>query len=343
MSDGTGLFEHASGAAPLSEHGYCTDDVARGLIVVLREPSPPPALQRLEALYLTFLVDAQLPDGRFHNRRSAAPECRWRDEVGSDDAVGRALWALGVATVRGTSPERRRRALARFELGAGFSSRSPRANAAAVLGAVEVLASRWSDHPPAQALLERAASCLGTVSADTYWPWPEARLAYDNARLAEARVAAGVALGEQWLVDEGLGLLEWLVATETGGDHFSFTPQSGWARGERRPGFDQQPIEAGAMADACARAFDTTGDARWANACLRAAAWFVGSNDLGISLLDAATGGCRDGLRWDGCNGNEGAESTVALICALQHARRLHATARSAASTSAASTVAAPT
>ena len=326
----------------MRKHGYCTDDVARGLVVVLREPSFPPELRRLESLYFTFLVRAQLPDGRFHNRLSAAPECRWLDEVGSDDAIGRALWGLGAAAAGGRSPGLRQRALARFELGTDFCSPSPRANAAAVLGAVQVLASR-RDHRPARALLEKAAARLGTVSADPAWPWPEARLAYDNARLAEGRIAAGVALGDQRLVDEGLRLLDWLVATETCGDHFSFTPHRGWTLGEPRPGFDQQPIEAGAMADACARAFDTTGEARWANACLRAAAWFLGTNDAGLPLLDAAMRGCYDGLGRDGRNRNEGAESTLALISALQQARRVQAAARRAASTSSAATVAAPT
>lgn len=326
----------------MPNHGYCTDDVARGLVVVLREPSVPPELRRLESDFFTFLVRAQLPDGRFHNRLSAAPECRWLDEVGSDDAIGRAIWALGAAAARGRSPGLRRRALTRFELGTDFCSPSPRANAGAVLGAVQVVESRPS-HRAGRVLLERAAARLGTVSADPAWPWPETRLAYDNARLAESRIAAGVALRDQRLVDEGLRLLDWLVATETCGDHFSFTPHRGWTLGEPRPGFDQQPIEAGAMADACARAFDTTGEARWANVCVRAAAWFLGTNDVGLPLRDAEMGGCFDGLERDGLNRNQGAESTLALISALQQARRVQAALRSAASTSSPATVAAPT
>ena len=142
---------------------------------------------------------------------------------------------------------------------------------------------------------------------------------------------------------EGLDLLAWLVETETSGDHFSFTPVGGWAPGEPRPGFDQQPIEAAAMADACARAFDVTGEQKWSERGLRAAAWFLGANDLGLPLLDDASGGCRDGLTPAGVNENEGAESTIALITALQQARRLQAAARSASTTSAVSTLAAPT
>lgn len=318
------MFEHAIHAAPRLDHGYCTDDVARALIAVLREPRPAPEVQLLQATCLRFLGRAQRTDGRFHNRRSPPPEQRWLDEVGSDDSNGRALWALGIASSRETDDRQLRSALTRFEAGAGLRSPYPRPNAYAVLGAVEVLSAR-PRHVIASSLLEIAASRLGDLAANPKWPWPEARLTYDNARLAEARIAAGVALGDRELLDEGLRLLSWLIDAETRGDHFSFTPVGGRGPGDPRPAFDQQPIEAGSMADACTRAFDATGDERWATTALRATAWFFGANDVGVSLFDAATGGCRDGLEAAGWNGNQGAESTVAMIGALQQARRLQA------------------
>jgi hypothetical protein len=263
------------------------------------------------------------------------------DEVGSDDSNGRALWALGMAARHAPTAPLRRRALTSFQAGVGLNSRSPRTNAYAVLGAIEALTARPGE-AGAASLLEVASSRLGGLSADPGWPWPEPRLAYDNARLAEARIAAGVTLADQGLLDEGLRLLDWLVEIETCGDHFSFTPVGGRGEGEPQPAFDQQPIEAGAMSDACARAFDATGEERWAAACRRAAAWFVGANDVGVPLLDPATGGCRDGLEADGLNANQGAESTLAMIGALQQARRLQA-ARSAASRADSVTLAAPT
>jgi hypothetical protein len=341
LSDATGVFEHANGAVPRRDCGYCTDDVARALVVVLREPSPGLELSALEEVNLTFLLRAQLPDGRFHNRLSAEPASRWLDDVGSDDAIGRALWALGVTALRGRTARQRADALACFERGAGFDSRSPRANAAAILGAVEVL-SHEPAHSLARALLERAAERLGNVATNAGWPWPEPRLAYENARLPEARLAAGVALRDPRLFAEGLQLLDWLVDVETRGEVFSFTGQHGWALGERRPAFDQQPVEAGAMADACARAFALTGGERWASGCVRAAEWFLGNNDVGVLLFDAETGGCADGLEPCGRNANQGAESTLAMISAFQHARVVQAAA-SAASSGAVSTSAAPT
>jgi hypothetical protein len=40
--------------------------------------------------------------------------------------------------------------------------------------------------------------------------------------------------------------------------------------------------------------------------------WFLGNNDLAVSLYDKATGGCADGLHSEGINFNQGAESTLA-------------------------------
>ncbi len=159
----------------------------------------------------------------------------------------------------------------------------------------------------------------------------------------EARIAGGLTFDRPDLVEEGLALLDWLIGVELRGDHFSFAPVGGWGAGEPRPGFDQQPIEAAAMVDACAAAFFATGDRRWASFGLLAAEWFVGANDGDVTLLDPVTGGCCDGLTREGRNENQGAESTIALIGALEQAERIQAALRQASSTSAAETVAAPT
>jgi len=341
LSDSTGVFEHAKGTVVRREHGYCTDDVARALVVLMREPERPPQLERLAETCLTFLEQAQLPDGRFRNRRCASGG--WLDGAGPDDSTGRALWAAGEAAAAATTREQRARARRLLEGGAGFRSRFPRANAFAVLGAVALLAAAPAQPAAAHALLGAAAAGLGSVSRDRGRPWPEPRLAYANAVLADARIAAGAELADDGLLEEGLRLLEWLVGVETRGEHFSFTPVGGWAPAEPRPGFDQQPIEAATMADACARAFDATGDPIWADRVQLAAAWFLGRNDVGVPLLDARTGGCKDGLERDGVNENEGAESTIALIGALQQARRVQAAARRASISVEASTSAAPT
>lgn len=320
LSDDVGVLEHARGAMPRRSHGYCVDDVSRTLLVISREPAPPPEVARLAERCLAFLAHAQSPDGRFRNRLGY--DRRFEDEPGVGDWWGRALWGLGTAAAAHPTRWVRDEALVSFELGCHVRSPHRRAMAFAGLGAAAVLGF-VPGHDGARRLLRAAAEAVGRPSADRSWPWPEPRLAYGNASVAESLVAAGSALGDPQLLDDGLVLLDWLVGTETTDGHLSLTPVGGWAPGEPRPAFDQQPIEAAALADAAARAFHVTGEVRWLDVVGSAAAWFLGANDVGVPLFDPVTGGGHDGLEAGGRNANQGAESTLALLSTMQQARRL--------------------
>jgi hypothetical protein len=330
LSDSTGLFEHAELTERRLEHGYCVDDVARGLVVTTREPSPDEATAALAATYLRFLASAQDLDGGIRNRLGA--NLVWQDEGSVEDCWGRALWGLGTAVARSPSPRLASEALTLFEVSAARRSPWTRAMAFAALGAAEVLTIH-PEHGSARALLADAASLIDPLGsgpvwatwASPDWHWPEDRLRYANAVLPETLLAAGDLLGEPRWVESGLRMLEWLLEIETAGEHLSVTPVGGWSPGEPRPGFDQQPIEVAALADACARAHDFTGYPRWADAALQCAAWFEGANDVGIAMADLVSGGGYDGLEADGRNENQGAESTLAMISTLQQASRLRA------------------
>ena len=317
MTDHVGLWEHARYTTPRPEHGYCTDDNARALILLSRELDPSAELIGLARVYFRFVTDAALPEGGFHNRRGA--DEAWADEIGSDDSQGRAIWSLGSAARLGPEEWMRRAAVGLFQRQASFTSSSPRANAFAILGASEVLTGDPENAVARKALTQWAR--ILHVSDDPEWPWPEPRLAYDNPRIPEALIAAGISLGNDHLVDEGLRLLDWLMTIETRNDHFSFAPVGGWGRGEPRPGYDQQPVEAAAMADACTRAWLLTGDGKWRDGVLRAARWLVADNDGEVVIYDFETGGCCDGLTPNGPNLNQGAESTLSALITLQQAR----------------------
>jgi hypothetical protein len=320
LSDDTGLLEHAQRATPRRNHGYCVDDAARGLVVLAREPDPPADLRQLLERYLAFVAHAQDSTGAFHNRLSY--QRRWQDTPGTGDWWGRALWGLGTVAARGTSPWMRDEALTCFESGARQRSPWPRAMAFATLGAAEVL-NRYPDHAAAHALLKAGADCAARVHPDPQWPWPEPRLGYANAILAETLIAAGRHEHDDTLADDGLRLLHWLLRTETRDGHLSLTPAAGWRPPSPRPAFDQQPIEAAALADACAQAAALTADARWVSGVRRCVSWFTGDNDLQVPMMDAGTGGGFDGLTRTGVNLNQGAESTLALLSTLQHGRDL--------------------
>ncbi len=95
LSDEIGIFEHADHAEPRREHGYCTDDVARLLIVAVREPARSQVVRELSRTAFRFLAESQSTTGRTRNRRTA--KGRWRGRHGVEDCWGRSMWAFGTA------------------------------------------------------------------------------------------------------------------------------------------------------------------------------------------------------------------------------------------------------
>lgn len=318
LTDRFGTFEHACYTEARRGHGYCTDDVARLLVITLREPNPTPRVLDLTVGAFRFVASAQGVTGDTRNRRTATG--RWHGPRTVEDCWGRSLWAFGVAVERSadwlTSD-----ALAYFERGSERRSPWARSMAYAALGAAAVLQA-CPGNARAMALLSDAAALIGRPAVDASWPWPEPRLTYANALLPDALLAAGSTLGRPELVADGLHLLGWLLDRETFHGHLSVTPSGGSGPGGAR-GFDQQPIEVASLADACARATTITGEAHWTSGVQMAEAWFEGHNDIGIPMRDPTTGGGYDGLQADGVNLNQGAESTIASVCTRQHALAL--------------------
>ncbi len=318
MTDDRGTFEHALFREPRPEHGYCSDDMARVLVVATREHGRSAETRGLAMLSLRFLQDALDSQGRCRNRMNRSGD--WEDRPGVDDCWGRSIWGLGTAASH--SDDHLLRHLATKGLERAMQRRSPwpRAMAFAALGTAEVL-SVDPDNMPARALLADAADAMTLPRRQPGWPWPEPRLTYANATVPEAMIAAGAALERPNLVRQGLLLLEWLLERETQHGHLSVTPVGGSGADDHGPGFDQQPIEVAALADACARAHSVVGDGRWVDGVTAATNWFLGDNDAGVVMWDPETGGAFDGLERDGANLNQGTESTLALLSTLQQAR----------------------
>jgi len=321
LSDDRGLFEHARLTVPRREHGYCVDDVARGLVVVCHEPAPGLAARRLAHCYLAFVLDALDPAGACHNRM--AVDGRWRDRAAVGDWWGRALWGLGVAAASAQTPGMRARALGGFRIAAQCRSPHIRSMAFAALGAAELLRNR-PDEMAARQLLTDTVAVIGTgEDGDSRWPWPEERLSYANASIAEALIVAGEALPDEAALRRGLSLLGFLLRTETRDGHLSVTPVGGRGHDDAGPGFDQQPIEVSALADACGSAFRITRQSSWRTGVRLAWDWFLGDNDSATPMFDPRTGGGYDGLERNGRNLNQGAESTLAMLATAQQVRRV--------------------
>jgi hypothetical protein len=304
------------------------DDVARALVVVSRAPDPDERLDGLIRRYLDFVLGALAPDGTCRNRMSVAGE--WRDEPSVEDCWGRAVWGLGVATASAPTSGLRARSLAGFRIAAQQRSPHNRAMAFAAIGAGRVLSARPGERAARDLLADCAAALMQppfevAQPVGTAWCWIEPRLRYANAAVAEALITAGSVLGQERTLERGLELLAFLLEIQTAANgHLSVVPVDGRGPGETGPGFDQQPIEVAALAEASAAAYLATGDGRWFAEVTRAWTWFLGDNDSKTPMVDAETGGGYDGLVRGGRNLNQGAESTLAALATAQCAQLVH-------------------
>lgn len=327
MSDGTGIFQHATFNVPNFHHGYCTDDNARAFILCnmldeLGDPLPAEILDGLATRYLAFLAAAfNETSGRFRNFMNHSRQ--WLDEIGSQDSHGRALWAMGTGVGRSHNDGHRKLATQLFEhgLAAAASFSAPRAWSFTLLGIHEYLR-RFPGEPKALAMHETLTARLVNLwheCATDAWPWFEPSVTYDNARLCQALILSGQWQGHSEALAIGLKSLRWLASiqkTPTG--HFRPIGSDGfYHRDGARADFDQQPLEAQAMVAACLEAFRATQNPTWSHKARRAFEWFLGRNDLGLPLYDSSTGGCCDGLHQDRVNENQGAESSLAFHLAL--------------------------
>ncbi len=314
LTTSLGLYEHALLHEPRPEHGYCVDDVARGLLFLCREPQLDPTAEKMLDIYLNFTLSAISEDGRCRNRMDV--NGAWTDEPATGDWWGRACWGLGFAAIHAPIPTQRTAALDGFRKLSKAPSSDLRAISFAALGAGEILLELPKESDARNILHEAEPRLQLQISAD--WYWPETRLGYSNASLAEAAMITGEALGHDPLIKCGLKMLEFLLSIETKNGHFSPTPVGGRGPDDLETQFDQQPIEIAAIADASSRAWKITGDSRWLKEIERAWLWFLGDNDVGVVMLNPETGGGFDGLHDHGPNQNQGAESTMAMLSTAQ-------------------------
>jgi len=335
MTDDTGILQHAIFSLPNCSEGYTTDDNARALIVAL-QPQNSSALgmfehAKLARRYLAFLLFAFRGEaGRFRNFLTY--DRRWLEVVGSEDSHGRALWALGTTLGHSEDPGMRGAAGQLFEAAAPapLAFTSPRAWAFSILGMQGYL-----DWFPGDRVVQGMRNQLANRLLHAYesnhsagWHWFEKSLSYSNARLPQALLLAGWRSENTKMIEAGCESLRWLLNEQHWSDNHVFVPIGSngfYAEGEDKARFDQQPVEACATIAACLQAQQITGNTFWQEEAWCAFRWFLGENDLQVPLYDATTGGCRDGLHPDRVNENQGAESTLSFLMALQDMKNLAA------------------
>ncbi len=326
MTDDTGLYQHAVFSVPDRNFGYCTDDNARSLIAAVmnwrlyKDESIEPLLNT----YLGFLYYA-LNEKKGRMRNFMSFDRHWQEDIGSEDSHGRTLWALGytIAHPPGEAVLGMANRLFKEVIKTPLSFTSPRAWAFSAIGADYYLRRFGGDTRVRKIMSELGERVyqLFVENASDDWYWCEDILVYDNARLAQALIVAGNSLDHTEMFETGLKSLQWLLDIQTNpeGGHLSLVGNDGWfVRGGEKARFDQQPVDATALTDACYQAFVLTGKEHWLRSMEWAFNWFFGSNDAHQPLYDFSSGGCYDGIQPGGINQNLGGESIVSMLLALQ-------------------------
>ena len=331
LTDDTGMLQHAIFTIPNRDEGYTTDDNARALIltVLLAQMDKGSSKQAdlaapiLSHRYLSFLEHAFNPaNGQFRN--FLGYDRRWNEAASSEDCHGRALWSLG--TVLGRCEDQGLKCAAgrlfEFSLPVAVNFSSPRAWAYTLLGIQEYLNSYPGDRDAqkVRGVLSRRLLAMYQEVRSPEWKWFENVVAYGNARLPQALLIVGSAGSDARMISAGLEALDWLLETQRCEISHHFVPigsQGFYRQGAEKARFDQQPIEAAGAVSACLEAYRITGDAHWRTQAWSAFNWFLGGNDLQVSLYDSTTGGCRDGLHPERANQNQGAESTLSFLIAF--------------------------
>jgi glycosyltransferase involved in cell wall biosynthesis len=322
MTDDTGLIQHAKYGIPNLKEGYCLDDNARALLMVLMAYKQKKHLQAVELLpvYLSYIHYMQNDDGTFRNFLSF--NRNFLDTVGSEDSFGRTIWALGY--LLGNAPND---AHYRYGKEIFFNAVPNFEKLQYIRGIANTMMgiSYYLQDSPDDAEMKAQLKLLANKLMENYrehstetWKWFEPVLTYDNAILPLAMLHAADVLNDRLLMDAAMESMDFLSCIVLKNGCLSVIGNEKWyAKDCNKSLFAQQPIDAMMMVLLFEKAFLITGEKSYLRKLHTSFMWFLGENDLQVHLYDRVTKGCRDGLESYGANQNQGAESTLAYLISL--------------------------
>ena len=317
LTDDTGMIQHALFSIPNRKEGYCIDDNARALLLSVwasKDKKNSTAI-RLLPVYLSFIHYMQSEDGYFRNFMSYSKHI---EEVrGSEDSFGRTMMALGYLINEGNPHLLVKTGMQIFAKAYSHVDQliSPRAIANSIIGICQFIKRNYPDEIKTAMVagLSEKLMCMYEAHNSKDWHWFENILTYDNGILPLALLNSWEITQDENCLLIAFEALEFLESKTFHKGIFRPIGNLGWCRKGGSPAqFDQQGIDVMAMVLCYQQAYRNTREPKYLDRMYAAYRWFLGSNDLGVSLYDPSTGGCADGLHAKGINLNQGAESTLA-------------------------------
>ncbi len=319
LTDDTGIVKHAKYGIPNLKDGYCLNDNSRALLMAVMYYKQRQDRKILDMMphFLSYIHYMQNSDGTFRNYLGF--DRSFKDELGTEDAFGRAVWGLGYLVrfkpndaFKQTGKEIFLRSVPHFEY-----LRSIRGIANTIIGICYFL-KEYSEREDLSKLLIRLVGKLTGYykkHSTNDWKWFESRMTYDNGILPLALLHAYDIIEDEKVLNiarESLEFLESIVFRE---GYFSPVGDKSWLSQDKTfSKYDQQSSEAMGMVLLYSQAFQLFKKKKYLQHLFKSYLWYLGENELRIPLYDHESGGCFDGLTYKGVNKNEGADSTLAYL-----------------------------
>ncbi len=321
LTDDTGILQHAKFATPKRQEGYTTDDNSRALIASVRYQQlyDDQVTRALIDIYLGFLLYMQMQDGRFHNFLSYNRQ--FTDEMGSEDCMGRALWACGCTIDSNLPSQRKLAAKEILDKGLVWISRfgSLRSKAFTILGLKHYGKVYHGDRNIVmniESLADKLSQAYEEESSRD-WLWFEPCLTYANGRLPQALFEAFRATSNKKYLQIAERTFNFIMKHQMIDGRFEPIGNKGWyPRTRGKALFDQQSVEASCMVEAALAACYATGNKKYRETAYSVFNWFLGKNCKDAMIYNPENGGCYDGITSHGLNMNQGAEATVCYLMA---------------------------
>jgi|SRR3989344_3046070 len=309
-----GLIQHADRDVPDPSHGYSLDDNARATIAILWyfQKYQDQSVIRLLEIYFGYIKKVEKEGGSFHNFLSFTEKIL--DSEGSEDSIGRTIWALGEMIKACPDQTMRQEAKTIFDRASihhHLEHPHLRSKSYILLGLLAAdqkeEAIRWADK----------LVVIYQKNTKSDWRWFENYLSYANAALPYALAEAGRVLNKQSYITVAEEAMVWLDLVSRIDGKPAPIGQAGWYfKGGVKAEYDQQPLDASDMVLAFALLYQATKNIIYLNKSLEWMDWYRGNNSQGVAVFNDVTNGVYDAVTPGGVNKNQGAESIVTYLLA---------------------------
>ena len=321
LTDDFGVIQFAKQGNPDISSGYTLDDNARALVASTMLYKIKKEFKQLSLIkvYLNFIKYVLSDDGLFYNyvdKDRKIDTTSW-----SEDAHGRAIWALGYLIGSDSMPPDLRDEAEKLLI-AGLdkieNTQHLRSAAFAISG-LYFYNQKINDKSITKKIVDLAEKIVASYKKNSQenWRWFEEGLTYANSKIPESLLYTYKATNDAKFLSIALESLDFLIKNTLFEGKMIPIGERGWyEKGGERAMFDQQPVDVSYTVQTLILAYKITSQEKFRNMTLNTFQWFLGKNTLGQVVYNEVTGGCHDGLGHDAINLNQGAESTISYLLA---------------------------